>query len=74
MKPFPKLHDLYIGGVVLRSVLLAWGVLVGLDSLIGGLMTEISDVGTGNYDMVAALTNVVLSLRAAPTCCSRTRR
>lgn len=62
MKPFPKLHDLYIGGVVLRSVLLAWGVLVGLDMLIGGLMTEISDVGTGNYDMTAALTNVVLSL------------
>jgi lipopolysaccharide export system permease protein len=62
MKPFPKLHDLYIGRVVLGSVLLAWAVLVGLDALIGGLMAEISDVGSGNYDMMAALTNVAFTL------------
>lgn len=62
MRPFPKIHDLYIGQVVLGSVLLTWTVLVGLDALIGGLLTEMSDVGTGNYDFLAAATNVVYSL------------
>ena len=62
MKPFPKLHDLYIGRVVLVSVLLAWVVLIGLDTLLGGLMIELSDVGTGRYDLAAALSNVALSV------------
>ena len=34
MRPFPKIHDLYLGRVVLSTVLLTWGVLVGLDALI----------------------------------------
>ena len=38
MKPFPKIHDLYIGRVVLGAVLLAWAVLVGIDAIIGGLL------------------------------------
>jgi len=62
MKPFPKIHDLYIGRVVLTSVMLTWTILVGLDAIISGLLTEMSDVGTGNYDLVAAVTNVVYSL------------
>jgi lipopolysaccharide export system permease protein len=62
MRPFPKIHDLYIGRVVLGSVLLTWAVLIGLDAIISGLLTEMSDVGTGNYDALAAVTNVVLTL------------
>ena len=62
MKPFPKIHDLYIGRVVLSTVLLTWGVLVGLDALISGLLVELSDVGTGRYDFLAAATNVAYSL------------
>lgn len=62
MKPFPKIHDLYIGRVVLGSVLLAWTVLVGIDAIIGGLLNETSDIGTGKYDFMAAATNVVYTL------------
>ena len=62
MKPFPKIHDLYIGRVVLGAVLLAWTVLVGIDAIIGGLLNETSDIGTGKYDFMAAATNVVYTL------------
>ena len=62
MKPFPKIHDLYVGRVVLGTVLLTWGVLVGLDALISGLLVELSDVGTGRYDFLAAATHVAYSL------------
>ena len=62
MMPFPKIHDLYIGRVVLGSVLLTWAVLIGLDATISGMLNEMSDVGTGNYDFLAALTNVAYSL------------
>ncbi len=62
MKPFPKIHDLYIGRMVLGAVLLTWTVLIGLDAAISGMLTEMSDIGTGNYDFLAALTNVVYSL------------
>ena len=62
MKPFPKIHDLYIGRSVLLSVLLTWLVLVGLDAVISGLLVEMSDIGTGNYTFLAAATNVVYSL------------
>lgn len=62
MRPFPRIHDLYIGRVVLGSVLLTWAVLVGLDAIISGLLTEMSDVGTGRYDVLAAATNVVYSI------------
>jgi lipopolysaccharide export system permease protein len=62
MRPFPKIHDLYIGRVVLGSVILTWVVLVGLDAIISGLLTELDDVGTGAYDFLAAATNVAYSL------------
>lgn len=62
MRPFPKIHDLYLGRVVLSTVLLTWGVLVGLDALISGLLVEMNDVGTGRYDFLAAATNVAYSL------------
>lgn len=51
MKPFPKIHDTYIGKVVLTSVMGVWLVLVGLDFVLGGggLMAQIDDIGKGSY-------------------------
>jgi len=57
MKPFPKIHDIYIARVVTGSVLLTWTVLLGLDAVMA-VVGEISDIGKGNYGFVAALTNV----------------
>ncbi len=62
MTPFPKVHDLYIGRVVFGSVLLTWLILVGMDATVSGMLTEMSDVGTGNYTFLSALTNVAYSL------------
>jgi len=57
MKPFPKIHDLYVGRVVLVTVLLTWAVLTGLDTLLA-LVAEVSDIGTGDYDFSTALAYV----------------
>lgn len=62
MSPFPKLHDLYVGRVLLETVLLTWGVLLGLDFVVGGLMGEIGDIGKGNYGFSTALTYVAYTL------------
>lgn len=61
MKPFPKIHDLYVGKVMFGTVLLTWVVLLGLDALMA-LVTEFGDVGKGNYDFVTALTHVVYTV------------
>jgi lipopolysaccharide export system permease protein len=62
MSPFPKLHDVYVGKVLLGAVLLAWAVLVGLDFVIGGLMPEIGDLGQGDYDFSSALAYVLYTI------------
>jgi lipopolysaccharide export system permease protein len=62
MTPFPKRHDLYVGRVLLATVLLTWAVLVGLDFVIGGLMPEIDDVGTGDYSFSTALVYVIYTV------------
>ncbi|MGH8084226.1 MAG: LPS export ABC transporter permease LptG [Lysobacter sp.] len=54
MMPFPKIHDLYLGKVVIGTVLLTWGVLLGLDFMLS-LVGEFGDVGEGNYGAVEAL-------------------
>jgi lipopolysaccharide export system permease protein len=54
MKPFPKIHDVYIGKVVLGTVLLTWMVLLGLDVMLN-LIGELGDVGEGNYGVLQAL-------------------
>lgn len=54
MKPFPKIHDLYVGKVVLGTVLLTWTVLLGLDVMLA-LVGEFDDVGKGDYGFVQAL-------------------
>lgn len=63
MRRFPALHDLYVGRTILGTVMLVWAVLIGLDCLIGGdgLLSEISDVGKGNYDFNKALARVALT-------------
>lgn len=48
MRLRPNLHDLYVGRVVLATVLLTWTVLVGLD-VVMALSNEVSDIGKGNY-------------------------
>ncbi len=63
MIPFPKIHDVYVGKTILGAVLLVWAVLVGLDCLIGGdgLLSEISDLGQGNYGFGDAVIRVLLT-------------
>jgi lipopolysaccharide export system permease protein len=58
MKPFPKIHDIYVGKVLLGTVLLTWGVLVGLDFVLT-LMGEFGDTGKGHYGVSQALVYVV---------------
>lgn len=62
MKPFPKLHDLYIGRVLLGTVLLTWAVLVGMDFVVSGLLGEIGDIGKGDYTFATALVDVIYTV------------
>ena len=61
MKPFPKIHDLYVSRVLLGTVLLTWAVLIGLD-VVMAVVTELSDVGTGRYGFGSAVAVVALSI------------
>ncbi|GAB3362866.1 LPS export ABC transporter permease LptG [Lysobacter rhizosphaerae] len=54
MKPFPRIHDLYVGRVVFTTILLVWAVLIGLDLMLG-FVGEFSDIGRGNYEMTTAI-------------------
>lgn len=54
MKPFPKIHDLFVGRVVLGTVLLTWAVLLGLDFMLS-LVGEFKDVGKGNYGFAQSI-------------------
>ena len=56
MKPFPKIHDVYIGKVVLTFVMAVWLVLLGLDFVLGGggLMAQLDDIGKGSYGFAEA--------------------
>lgn len=61
MKPFPKIHDVYVGRVLLATVLVTWAVLLGLDALMA-LVSEFSDIGKGNYHFATAVTNVAYTV------------
>lgn len=54
MKPFPKIHDIYVGRAVLSTVLLTWSVLLGLDLMLS-FVGEFGDIGKGNYGIVQAV-------------------
>ena len=62
LRPFPKLHDLYVGRILLGTVLLTWVVLLGLDLVIGGLMTELEDIGQGDYGFGQALLYILYTV------------
>lgn len=61
MKPFPKIHDLYIARVLLGTVLITWTVLTGLDALMA-VVSEFGDIGKGNYRFGSVLANVVYTV------------
>ena len=61
MKPFPKIHDVYIGRTVLATVLLTWAVLLGLDVLLA-LASETGDIGKGNYGFATAVAKVAYTI------------
>ena len=60
MKPFPKIHDLYIGKVVFGTVLLTWMVLLGLDVMLN-LIAELGGVGEG-YGAMEAISYIALTV------------
>lgn len=57
MKPFPKIHDVYVARAVIATILLTWMVLLGLDLMLA-LVNEIGDVGKGDYTFGKALAHV----------------
>lgn len=61
MKPFPKIHDVYVGRVVLGTVALTWAVLGGLDVMLG-LVSEFGDIGKGRYGISEAFVYMALSV------------
>ena len=56
----PRLHDLYIGRVVLATVLLTWAVLLGFD-VVMAISGQLGDLGKGRYDFPTALAVVAYS-------------
>ena len=54
MRPFPRIHDLFIARTVLGTVLLTWAVLVGLDLMLA-LVGEVDDFGKGRYGFPQAV-------------------
>lgn len=61
MKLRPRLHDIYIGQVVLGTVLLTWAVLLGLD-LVMALSSEFKDIGKGSYSFGHALAYIAYTV------------
>lgn len=60
MRLRPSLHDLYVGRMVLGTVLLTWAVLVGLDVIIA-LADQVGDV-KGNYTFGHAVAYVMYTV------------
>ncbi len=57
----PRLHDIYIGRVVLATVLLTWTVLLGFD-VVMALSGQVGDLGKGSYDFPTALAFVAYTV------------
>ena len=64
MSPFPKIHDLYVARVLFFTVFLAWVVLLGMDTIIGGggVMAESTNVGKGTFTFATALIEVAYTI------------
>ena len=61
MRPFPRIHDLYVGRILFGTVLLSWAVLLGLDTVLA-VVAEIDDVGKGDYTFAKALIDVIFTV------------
>ena len=61
MMPFPKIHDLYLGKVVLATVVLTWAVLLGLDVMLA-LVGEFGDIGDGRYGAMEAIVHTLYTV------------
>ena len=61
MKHWPRLHDSYIARAVVGSVLLAWGVLLGLDVVLA-FAGDVKDIGKGGYTVNHAIAATGLSI------------
>lgn len=61
MKHWPRLHDSYIARAVVGSVLLAWGVLLGLDVVLA-FAGDVKDIGKGGYTVNHAIAAAGLSI------------
>lgn len=61
MRAVVRIHDVYVGKAVLGTVLLVWGVLLGLDVMLS-FVGEFRDVGKGRYDAMQALAYTVLTV------------
>jgi lipopolysaccharide export system permease protein len=61
MKPFPKIHDVYVGRIVFGTVLLVWAVLLGLDLMLS-FVGEFGDIGRGNYGTPQAIIYMALTV------------
>ena len=57
-RPLLRIHDLYVGRMVLVTVALVWAVLLGLDLMLT-MVGEFGDVGEGDYGVVEALAHVM---------------
>lgn len=61
MSRIVRIHDAYVGKAVLATVLLVWGVLLGLDVMLS-FVGEFKDVGKGRYDAMQALVHTALTV------------
>lgn len=61
MRLVPRIHDLFVGRAVLGTVLLVWGVLLGLDVVLS-FVGEFKDVGKGRYGMAQAVAYIALTV------------
>ncbi len=61
MKLTPRVHDWYVGRVVLSTVLLTWAVLLGLD-LVNAFASEAKDIGQGSYTFGHAVAYVAYTV------------
>ncbi|MGH8062843.1 MAG: LPS export ABC transporter permease LptG [Pseudoxanthomonas sp.] len=61
MRLRPNLHDLYVGQVVLTTVLLVWAVLLGLD-VVNAMAGQVDDLGKGSYSFGHAVAYVAYTV------------
>ena len=61
MKHWPRLHDTYIARAVVGSVLLAWGVLLGLDVVLA-FAGDAGDIGKGGFTINHAIAATGLTI------------